>query len=219
MEKDTLKQLLEKKRKLIKQVMLLPDKYQKVFTALICERLIPNYKAFGTVYDLNNGVILEDALQLVWGFLENRVDKNELHQSIELVKNLMPRLEEYNSALVELAACTVDAVSFTIESCIVSQNVEIVSNTVEMLVIATETYLRDVALPYTSDFISQDKASYFDQWIWASPLLTDELDYQQQTIDKLSTKPELTVAFLDALKIDAQRSGICLFERGFVREN
>jgi hypothetical protein len=213
---QTLEQLSDQINEIIRRLEKLPPQHCTAFSAACCERLVPNYRAFSTVHHLGEFDILKQALETVWQSLNDRsVTEDNFKTLLVQLEKLMLDFDEHHSIFVEQAAYAVDTVVSTLQYC-VSGEKEYVANIVEILATTTETYLRDVALPYTRTFISKDKVEVFDQWIWNSPLLTGELESLKGELDILEAQANLNPKFLENLKERARLSGINMIERGIV---
>ena len=209
-----LNQLSNAEKEIEQRLEALPTQYRTAFAAACCERFLQSYLAFTIVHQWGDITILERVLAQVWWHLKGGdLSETDLPSYIRSLEEVTPDVDVFRSVYTWPAINAVTAIVNTIEH-IISGDPKHAINLINLSITNIDTYVRDVALPYTRIFISQEETKIFDDWVWGSPLMTEALDNHRMDLRDLEDQTLLTVPFLDDLRDRAKKSGISLVERG-----
>ncbi len=99
-----------------KKIVKLSFKQQILFAVLTCEKLLPNYRQFSEVEKWGNIEILEDAIVMIYQFLQDiEVNDAELDGIYEKIAEITPNVEHFKGELASYALDTCSAVSDAVE--------------------------------------------------------------------------------------------------------
>ena len=102
-----------------KELEELPPSHRVVFAASCCERLLPNYSAFGREEGWGDFTILRTALDEVWQILQGKpLNVTEISQLIENCVDAVPDADDVSSSYIAEAQEAASAIGVTIQLCL-----------------------------------------------------------------------------------------------------
>jgi uncharacterized protein len=191
----------------------LPVSHRIAFGASCCERLLPNYRAFSLQEAWGNFDLLRYSLDVIWSLLKgSQIDVREIEMLIQQCKEVIPDTENFSSNYTSAALDASASVVETLNSCITG-SAENIADVGEM---ARDTIYLYLASRDASDLSIAQPDNTDEKKISRDPLMIEELNKQNQDIEALMMKKELTPEFLEKLRQSSSTCGIQPFLRGLL---
>lgn len=191
----------ELKRKLVK----LPFWKQLVFLLIVCQRLIPSFRAFAAETGFQGENELSGLLKKAWNSLLNGVSRTDFSSEAALAESLAPDTEDFDSVLVSSALDAAVATSLLMKAFSDQQTDTIVE---------AVTLVRDSVDMYVQELGDMDPADPdLEENILGHELMQKELRRQRGDLEFLSTLDDEISVSMTAVKnmwFDSEESCLAL---------
>lgn len=183
----------------------LPSKQVALFSACVAERLAGFYDAFARKHDHVDHLLIRDALDAVWQFLNDGHSAHELRQYLARVEQATPASEDYDSLESVLAQNLCIVVNSTIRSCLGDRDGELVAGEfgIELLRAAVshaETGFIDVG--------SGPGSKEFETELVSHPTITSEIELECSDLASLESNSLVSNEFVRKLRSSAERNRV-----------
>ena len=178
----------ELKKKLVK----LPFWKQLVFLLIVCQRLIPSFRAFAAETGFQGQTQLTSLLSKAWNSLSNGISSIDLSSEAALAESIAPDTEDFDSVLVSSALDAAVATSLLMKAFTDQQTDTIVE---------AVTLVRDSVDMYVQELEDMDPAAPdLEEIILGHELMQMELIRQREDLEFLSTLDDEISVSMTAVK-------------------
>lgn len=182
-----------------KKIVKLSFKQQVLFAVLTCEKLLPHYRQFSMVEKWGNIEVLEDAIVMIYQFLQDiEVNDEELDGMYEKIAEITPDVVRFEGDLASYALDTCSAVSDAVEFLLSEDQ----SYLINIASIARETI--DMFVQESEELTTDDED--MENRIAQSPYVKREAKRQQDILRKL-LGAEIDLPFISAMRDFNNSSG------------
>lgn len=185
----------ELKQKLVK----LPFWKQLVFLLIVCQRLIPSFRAFAAETGGEGSTQLRGLLAKTWDSLLNGVSHTDFSSEAALAESLAPDTEDFDSVLVSSALDAAVAISLLMKA-FSDQQTDTIVEAVTLVIDSVDMYVQELE---DMDPANPD----LEENILGHELMQNELRRQREDLE-----------FLSILDDDASASMMAVKNRWFDRE-
>lgn len=165
----------ELKQKLIK----LPFWKQLVFLLIVCQRLLPSFRAFAAEIGFQGKGQLDDLLSKAWNSLLNGISSTDFSSEATLAESLAPDTEEFDTVLVSSALDATIATSLLMKA-FSDQQIDTIIEAVTLIRDSVDMYVQEL-----EDMDPTDLA--LEQNILGHELMQRELRRQREDLEFLGT--------------------------------
>lgn len=198
---------------ILEPLMLLSPKHRTAFAASCCERLLPNYEAFVFQENFGDKLLLRNALDEVWQYLEEgNLSKQRAEDLIQTLEDHAPSDldKEFHSIFLTAAQDAIGAVAYTLESCL-NPTKDVLTKICDILTSTLEEYSSIVNSPIAGSGVDLDNMD----WIYQSPLFKAEEEKKSRDLELLKAQQVVDEYVVNTLRQSATAVGIQPFLRNF----
>jgi uncharacterized protein len=195
----------------------LPAQHRVAFAVSCCERLVPNYRAFHFMEKWGDPSILDGALSALWGSVlgARQLDRSSWQYYVSRCESVTPDTEDFYSVFAGPAQCACAAIIYAIET-LLTGNPSQAALAGRLAYETVDMYVRSVDDPIHA---SHPASPQFDKWLETHPLLTAELNKQDDDLSVLESNAILSTDLIVQLRRSSAESGLQPFARGMVVPN
>lgn len=192
---DELKQKLEK----------LPFWKQLVFLLIICQRLIPSFRAFAAETGFQGQMQLKSFLSKAWDLLSNGISSTDLSSEAALAESVAPDTEDFDSVLVS------SALDAAVATCLLMRAF---GNQQTETIVEAVALVRDSVDMYVQELEDMDPADPdLEESVLGHELMQKELKRQREDLEFLSMLDDDISVSMRAVKkkwFDSEESCLAL---------
>ncbi len=192
----------------------LPEEARIAFAASVCERLLPNFKAFSMMEGWGDYSLLRSVLDRLWEVAAGeKMRKDEIERLMPACEAVIPDAEDFATIFTGIAQYTVSSLMHTLRY-LRDSNLDELAQVGQLGVDSIYEYLGAVAEPSLD---SQAMDDQIDEWIKRAPMWEAELNQQRQDLELIGSWQGSSADLMQRLRKASLSRGIQPVRRGMVK--
>ncbi len=192
---------------------------QLLFVLSCSERLHADYELFSSIHEVEGKEQLVQIVSNLWTSLHGNLEISEVEIKNWLleVDILVDEITSQTPTLyTDLALSSVSAILHILNFLLTNEK-ERIRSVIHMPINSIQSYLNNLGYP-TNGYLSPELDNRFEEWIWSSPLIQEEIRLQVEIIEYIGEANEINEKNLADIRTLSKKTGLFSIERGLFLE-